>query len=291
MIFHSPQWSNFLGPQALGSQFGAPLPPVRSSRPPFALGDRLQQAVPLVPQNQSSGRSPISTHQDQRHMRPTMQQYPTSQCPHLNRQAKPRGYQWTGGRRPQFGHIPQRNDLNQHSNTRPPPPSPPSPPAHNLDQFPPLGTERLKSVPPKSPPPPKSPQTNTQGQTQHRTLYQPFPLQGRPPPQHKPAFQNPQVSPQATRSRMPPLNFEQVVYEQYTNLQVFAKEIIAVAAPTPEELAAQNQHLKKCRAICRRICPGGELVPFGSLVSKCYILHSSQLFLTMYLVASLVNIA
>jgi len=286
MFFHSPQWSNFLGPQAPGSQFGAPLPPVHSTHlspsraPPFTLGDRPQQAVPLVPQNQSWGRSSISTHQDQRHTRSANL---TSRCPHLrqlalNRQAKSREYPRASGRRPQFGHSPQRNNPDQHPNIRPPPRSPPSLPEHSLDQFPPLGTERL-NVPPKPPPLPKSPQTNTQGQTQHRTLYQPFQLQDHPPPQRKPAFRNPQVSSQAGRSRMSPPNFEQVIHQQNANLQVFAREIIAVAAPTPEELAAQNQHLKKCRAICRRICPEGELVPFGSLVSKCYTLHSSQLFL------------
>jgi len=288
MFFYSPQWSNFLGPQAPGSQFGAPLPPVRSTHlspsraPPLTLRDGPQQAVPLVPQNQSSGRSPISTHQDQRHLRSAMQQYPTSRCPRQqqlapNRQAKPREYPWTSGRRPQFGHSLQRNNPDQHSNIRPPPHSPPSIPARSLDQFPPLGTERL-NVPPK-PPPPKSPQANIQGQTQHRTQYQPFPLQGRPPPERKPAFRNPQVPSQAGKSRMSPPNFEQAIHKQNTNLQVFAREIIAAAAPTPEELAAQNQHLKRCRAICRKICPEGELVPFGSLVSKCYILHSSQLFL------------
>src|SRR5205807_5564612 len=95
----------------------------------------------------------------------------------------------------------------------------------------------------------------------------------------KPAFRNPQVSPQVGKGRMPPLNFEQMIYERNTNLRAFAREVIAAATPTPQELAAQNQHLKKCRAICRRICPEGELVPFGSLVSKCYVLHFSQLFL------------
>ncbi|CAZ83911.1 unnamed protein product [Tuber melanosporum] len=272
----SPQVS---GPQALGSQFGAPLPPVHSTHlspshgPPFALGEQPQQTVPLLPQNQPPNLSSISALQDQRHMGPTMQQYPAPQRLHQqpsvpNRQVKPRGYPWTGGRRPQFRHGPQRNSLNSGVCSHPPLP------ADGLDQFPPLGTEHLKNVLPKPPSPSKSPQTNAQEQTQHRTQYQSFPLQSRPPSQRKPAFRNPQLSPQAGKSRTPPLNLEQMIYEQNTNLQVFAREIIATATPTPEELAAQNQHLKKCRAICRRICPEGELVPFGSLVTGFAITKS-----------------
>ncbi|KAG0127477.1 hypothetical protein HOY82DRAFT_672050 [Tuber indicum] len=73
---------------------------------------------------------------------------------------------------------------------------------------------------------------------------------------------------------MPPLNSEQIIYEQNTNLQAFSREIIAVATPTPQELATQNQHLKKCRAIRRRICLEGELVPFGRLVTGFAITKS-----------------
>ncbi|PWW79376.1 hypothetical protein C7212DRAFT_272997 [Tuber magnatum] len=280
----SPQVS---GPQAQGQQFGAPLPPIHSThlppphQPPFAPGEQPQQTVPLLPQNQSPNRSPISTRQGQRHMRSTMQQYPTLQHPHqqqpaLNGPVKPWEYPWTGAGRPQFRHSPQRSNLNQHSNIRSPPPTAPllSFPADSLDQFPPLGTERLKDALSKPPPPPKFPQTNTQGQTQDRTQYQPLPLQSRPPPQRKPAFRNPQVSSQTGKGRMAPPNPEQVIRQQNTNLQAFAREIIAAATPTPEELAAQNQHLKRCRAICQRICPEGELVPFGSLVTGFAITKS-----------------
>ncbi|RPA91965.1 hypothetical protein L873DRAFT_1751119 [Choiromyces venosus 120613-1] len=275
------------GPQALGSQFGAPLPSIHSiqlppsHRPPFTLREQPQQIAPLVPQNQSPNRSSIPSHQDQvsRHMLPTMQQYPSPQRSQqqqstINRQVEQREHPPTRVRRPQPRHNPQRNNPNQYSNMRSPARSHPPPlPADNLDQFPPLGTERLKNVQPK-PPPPQSPQANRPGQTQHRTQYQPFLFQSRPPPQRKPAFRNPLAPSQAGKSRMPPSNLEQMIHEQNANLEVFAREIITIATPTPEELTAQNKHLKNCRAICKRVCPEGELVPFGSLVTGFAITKS-----------------
>ncbi|CUS07939.1 unnamed protein product [Tuber aestivum] len=132
-------------PQALGSQFGAPLPRTHlspSRGPPFTRGDQSQQTVSPLPQNQPPNHSSISTPRDHRHMRPTTQQYPAPQCPHqqqsaLGGQVKPREYPWTGARRPQFPHRPQRNSPDQHSGLHPPPPPPPLPP-DSLDQFPPL---------------------------------------------------------------------------------------------------------------------------------------------------------